>query len=399
MTLLYILIGLLILAVVITIHELGHYLVGKIFKMRITEFAIGFGPVLYKRVSKKTGEVFSLRMIPLGGFCGFEGEDDAGSGGSSLPTKVEEGEPIQSMDEKYPVRKDMIFFHEAHPSKRLAVLAAGAFFNFVSAIIFSIIFLLAVGYYQGVTVTGFQDIADNPNDSAYRLVVGDEIIAVNGDRLTFWNNFNAAWAGTVNIGGPVPVTVLRPVDPENPSGARERINIYIERIPTVSQTGVAGTTHGFQGTIAFHDMGFFQALGRGFTFTFQIGGLILEMLWGLVTGQVQFFGNVGGPVATVSHLAESVSFGFINILILLPLISMNLALFNLLPIPALDGARMVFVGIEWGRGKPINPELEGKIHFFGFIALFGLIIIADVVMLFSGGGVLQSLANLMQWRL
>ena len=112
--------------------------------------------------------------------------------------------------------------------------------------------------------------------------------------------------------------------------------------------------------------------------------MMLSFLWLMITGKISLSG-VGGPIATVSVMTKSVSTSMLNIFILVPLISINLAVFNLLPVPALDGARMVFVSLEWIRGKPVDPMLEGRIHMIGIIVLFSLVILADINYLFGGG--------------
>ena len=374
----------------ITIHELGHYLAAKLLKIRVDEFSIGFGKALFKRKSKKTGEVFAIRLIPLGGYCAFEGGDVADGGGHKREV---------SGDEVYPNRTG-ILFNDAAPWKRLIVLFAGAFFNFISAIIFSMIFLVAIGYYQGVTIhrgefnSAF--IHEN-NNNVSRLQEGDIIVEVNGQKLNFFNTWqevmsqkNAreiAYSGN-NI---IPVVVIR-------DGIKTNVVMEIFHSST-DQTGTRFYGPGIRGSISSIRMSFTDALGYGFIFTFQLAGMILVFLWQLVTGQMQFFGNVGGPITTVSVMAQGIGANPMSILILLPLISVNLALFNLLPIPALDGARMVFVGVEWARGKPINPDIEGRIHMVGLFALLAVVLLADIGFLLFGGGVLERLSMLGVWRL
>jgi len=364
----------------ITIHELGHYLAGKLLGFKINEFSIGFGKALFKRKSKKTGEVFAIRMIPLGGYCAFESEDIAGSAGN----KTEQAESEQlALERELAGKKPLHNFNEAPPWKRLIVLFSGAFFNFVSAILFSFILLMIAGYTQGVRLNEGAINAGTPNTA--NLQAGDTILSVNGERFTLLRNFGAVMS-QFEAGETIVFRIDR-------AGIIVYEDITVFAHPT-DQRPMVGLNLRYA-DIVFQPMGFFEALGRAFGFTFQLAWVILSFLWMLITGQIGLSG-VGGPISTVSVMAQSLSSGFINIFILLPLISVNLAVFNLLPIPALDGARMVFVGIEWVRGKPINPEIEGRIHLVGLVLLMGLVLLADMNFLFGGRSMLELFGH---WRL
>ncbi|MCL2587192.1 MAG: site-2 protease family protein [Firmicutes bacterium] len=394
-TIVYIAAAILILMLMITIHELGHYLAAKWTGVKVVEFAIGFGPPIFKRQSKKTGEIFSIRWIPLGGFCAFEGEDAAGAPGMERREKrtIEtQSEGISSLVEaerektgEFPLAKGMPF-DRAHPWRRLVILFSGALFNFASAILFSIVLLMVVGYTQGVRVHDFLDvnsggqfIITEANTPAQTIKThqyfqeGDVILAFNGEEFRLLRGFNAVLAdldrsvthtATIRRGGEV---IYQEFNFGQSEDGNSRIGVYMRSADTV-----------------FRPMGFFPAIGRAFLFGFELAWLILTFLWMLISGQIGLSG-IGGPISTITVMAESVGASFLNILILVPLISVNLAVFNLLPIPALDGARMVFVGIEWGRGRPINPNLEAKIHITGLILLMALVLLADMNFLFFGG--------------
>ena len=427
---LYIFAAIMILMLMITIHELGHYLAGKWLGFRINEFAIGFGPALFRWQSKKTGEIFSIRLIPLGGFCAFEGDDDAGTPGadksqyvrgdrdqveddfdklkgeSSLITREREmgqGSDLSSLIDREREKTDIQFplakgqaFDKMPPWKRLIVLSAGAVFNFVSAILFSLILLLIVGYNQGVRVGDMfafnhPDSAITTNLAPDRLHRDDVILAIEGTEFSLLNGFGAVLgehlvAGeelifTVRRGGeviqvPVIVGLMTVLDA---SGNPVVIDGVIQSRPAIGvYTGIpADNPDIVPAQIVYRPMNFFAAIGQAFLFAFELAWLILGFLWQLITGQIGLSG-IGGPMATITVMAESVSLGVINILILIPLISVNLAVFNLLPIPALDGARMVFVGVEWARGKPVSPAIEGRIHMIGLLVLLSLVLVADV---------------------
>lgn len=398
---LYLLLALLILLTMVTIHEFGHYIAGKLLKFKINEFSIGFGKSIFSRKSKKTGEVFSLRLIPLGGYCAFEGEENESDAKGA--------------------------FNKQAPWKRLIVLFSGAFFNILSGVLFSIILLCATGYdvpkvYQVdevavVTQTTMQkedtlvsvdginagdygvndisyfikDSIDNQKlskKSTYNVVYyrngsyfediieisfesniatlqkGDVIIAVDGTKVDFTKNnlltdlISRSEDSTVNL------TIKR-----NGKELPIEVNLF--------NYGISGESRVLGIKTEAYKFTFGEAIVRSVPFTFGLAYKVLESLWQLITGQIGM-NAVGGPVTTITTIASYTQSNFASFFILLPLIAVNLGVFNLLPIPALDGSKMIFTTIEWIRGKPINPKVENTIHNIGFLLLMGLVIVADL---------------------
>jgi len=368
-TIIYIAIVILILMFMITVHELGHYLAGKMLGFKINEFAIGFGKPIFKKVSKKTGEVFSVRWLPLGGFCAFAGDEAAaGEGGSRTDAKEreEKGET--------PVPRGVEFAKQP-PWKRLIVLFAGGFFNFICAIIFAAVLMMILGYYQSVRFNGV--IEGNPNNF-------DGIVAIHGagttennvKRFTMLTSLESVTTGL----SPTDEIWLRVEYADGEFDTKGGFFLFRPEPDARLTLGLKDRTNWS------HPMGFFNAIVYGAWFCLEVAWMLLTFLFLLITGQVGLFGNVGGPTATVAIMYDMVSISIVrSIFILVPLISVNLALFNLLPIPALDGARMVFIGIEWIRKKPINPVIEGRIHLYGMIALLAFVVIADIGFWIVGG--------------
>ena len=399
---LYILIAIAVLLVLIMVHELGHYLAGKMLKFKINEFSIGFGKAIYSKTTK-SGEKFSVRILPLGGFCAFEGED-------------EESESQGA-------------FNKQKPWKRLIVLFSGVFFNFIFGILTAVVFL-SVASYQVPKISYITK--GNTNG----FIVGDVVKAVDGKEIQIYRSFNDLTA-KYEEGETFVVTVDRNgviIDLEVEKGAQpafrlitdvsalsgkvyyfdgenynklsdEDIKVYLEDMDkklenfyylsdgeyvAYTQNDLAAngllvsdakSSLGIAYSVVEGDYNFFEALVHAVPYCIYICGLILSVLGGLFTGATAL-SAVGGTITAVSQMAEVASYNLLNILYLLPMLSMNLALFNILPIPALDGARMVFVGIEWVRGKPINRNVEAYIHFVGLIVLFALVIFLDVYQLF-----------------
>lgn len=332
-----ILLAILVLLLMITIHEFGHYTAGKLLKFKINEFSVGFGKALFSK-TKKNGEVFSIRLIPLGGYCAFEGEDTNNENADS--------------------------FNAQAPWKRLIVLFSGAFFNFLSAILFSIILLAVVGNGQVKVVS-----VDGINNSVEKLQVGDVITHANGEKLSFLNGGLSGITADVKIDEDIKLTIIR-------NG--EKMEVIVQKYAVMEDGKEVGK---FGITTSYQNFSFGQACLQAVPFSFQMAWECLVILGQLLIG-VYGLQDIGGPITTIGAMANASAVSMLNYLLLIPLIAVNLAVFNLLPIPALDGAKMVFVLIEWIRGKPINRDLENKIHTVGLILLFGFVVLVDLLHLF-----------------
>jgi regulator of sigma E protease len=381
MPLVYIFGAVLVLLFMITVHEFGHYLAAKLLKFRVNEFAIGFGKPLFKHVNKKNGEVFSLRLVPLGGFCAFETND---------PTDA----PGAVKQEKIP-GVDYTPFEKMAAWKRLIVLFSGAFFNFICGVIFCGILLMAIGYQQTVEIGPlhpnshlievFEDngIVSYEVDARGNKVAGtngDTILRVNGEKMSLFNN----WDKLISPYGVSTTSIAENVD------ADKIIHLTIRRQSTgeiiqvdVFKSIFAGETTGetvrglgLNGRITFIKMSFVSAVPHSFALGWEIIALVMSALFKMMTFQIAL-SQMGGTFSTIAIMSSAMSTNMLNLLLLVPLISINLAIFNLLPVPALDGARMVFVLIEWIRGKPINPAIEGRIHMIGILCLLGFVILLD----------------------
>lgn len=376
---LYVILAIVILLSMIVIHELGHYVAGKIFKFKINEFSIGFGPQIFSKTNKKTGEKFSLRMIPLGGYCAFEDEN----GLDAEEKNAEYVDPDEVFDETKPPQvmppcvdplnkteeKPTKSFVEEAPWKRIIVLLAGAFFNFVSAIIFSFIFILAVGYYVPKVDVLYTD--DNSAVYCSELRTGDEIIAVDGVRVGVMKSYDELMTDKT-VGKTYVLTVIR-------NGEEIEATVQMKRIiTTVNEEKQEYDGLGIQITREWRKAGLRYALRYAVPYTGKLSLLVLQTFGGLITGRIPL-NNLSGPLGTIKAVAEVGMIDWRNILYLLPLIASNLAIFNVLPIPALDGSKVVFTLIEWIRGKPLNRKVENIIHAVGMILLFGFVIVVDIL--------------------
>ena len=354
---LYIALALCALLFLVMIHELGHYTAGKLLGFKINEFAIGFGPKIIQK-KKKNGEYFTLRAIPLGGYCAFEGEDEDGNSPDA--------------------------FNKQKPWKRLIVLFSGVLFNFLTAVVFSFILLTCFGY-EKVEVTKVENSSINYNI----LYEGDVIYGVDGEEFDFVHDkyfssliseytTTAEFKNTFVIDGETYSSI-----PMNIKRDEEKIVVDVNLRKVVDGEDeywsfVNATDDGKEFALDNYKPTFFEALGESWSFSFRWSYKIILILGDLFTGGIPIT-DLGGPVTTIKLMAETTQQDFSFLFVLLPVIAVNLAVFNILPIPSLDGARMVFVLIEWIRRKPINRDIEGKIHTIGLFALLGLVVVVDLL--------------------
>ena len=353
-----ILLAILILLVMITVHEFGHYLAGKALKFKINEFAIGFGPRLFKH-EKKSGELFSIRLLPLGGFCAFEGEDEASDDDGAFTKKA--------------------------PWKRIIVLVAGPLANYLTALLLIIISLFAFG--QPVfKVGGVVAPGENAEIYAeYSLKENDLILQANGSGVYLVTDLMTALNGK-KTGDKVSFRVFR-------DGEESDIEVMLRadcQFANSSQTGGVWRALGIQ-TVEREDgkiywnlssvnyrFSFFPTLGRAFVYSGRIAGTIFKVLGELLTGKLGI-SAMGGPVTTIKLTSEIASQGFQSFLEIAAYIGVNLAVFNLLPIPALDGSKVVFCIIEWIFKKPVPRKIEAVIHAVGFILILGFAVLVDIL--------------------
>lgn len=344
----YIVIAILVLLSMVTIHELGHYIAGRILGFKIKEFAVGFGKVIWKKTNKR-GEQISLRLFPLGGFCAFEGEEE-----------FEGNEPAKEGT-----------FHAEKPWKRIIVYIAGPMFNIISALFLAFIMLVSVGYdIPQINTINSVDYAGNSN-----LRAGDVVYFVEDQKVDFatGNGFTTLIAA-YQEGESFTLKVKRDgemidVEVSLSQAVEDGTPITTEDGEPVLILGV--TTSPYRHTV-------WEALVRVVPFTIGFAWLILKGIIMTFTFQVPL-NSVSGPIGAIGIIAERTQASIANLFVLLPLLAVNLGVFNLLPIPALDGSHVVFTTIEWIRGKPINRVVETYIHFFGLMALLLFIVVLDIL--------------------
>lgn len=309
---------------VVVIHEFGHFAVAKSVGIKVNEFAIGMGPKLYQ---KKKGETeYTLRLLPIGGYVKMEGEDESST--------------------------DPRSFNNVSVLARIGVVVAGALMNFMLAIIV----LSIVSYGAGMPTNTIEEtIVGSPAQTA-GIISGDTIISVNDNKTDSWNKVAES------------ISMSNPDDEIKVQVKRNGKNTTIMVKPVVED---GNTIIGIKPT---SEKSFSSAIRGGFEKTGMFLKLMFEFVGMIFQGKVST-NDLSGPVGVVREIGNAAQLGIYNVLYILGFISINLGFFNLLPIPALDGSRIVFLLIELVRGKPIDPNKEGFIHMIGFVLLISLMLL------------------------
>lgn len=310
---------------VILFHEFGHFIVAKMVGIKVNEFSIGMGPKILQREKGETK--YTIRLLPIGGYVSMEGEDEDSN--------------------------DPHSFNNVSPIARIGVVVAGAIMNFVLAIIVFTIVSFSIGT---PTTTILNTQASSPAEKA-GIQPGDKIIGINNNNTRSWDSI-VNEISNADSDEKLTVTLLR---------EEEKVTYVLS--PEIDKE----EDRSIIGIVPVSEKSFLKAVRAGF----QRTGFTLKLMFEFI--QMAFKGEVGrqdlsGPVGVIHTIGEAAKYGFLNVLNLMGFISVNLGFFNLLPLPALDGSRVVFLIIELIRGKAIDPEKEGMIHFIGFVLLIVLMI-------------------------
>lgn len=325
----------LVFGIIVLCHELGHFATAKWNGIFVHEFAIGMGPKIFKHQGKET--LYTIRLLPIGGYVRMEGEDE--------------------------VSDDPRSFSNKKPWQRFMVISAGAIMNFILALV---LLTLAFGILGEQTLTIDSFVENYPAESS-GLQVGDTVTAINDQTMNSWTDLTQF---VVNNGEK---TLTMHVERD---GVPYSFTITPEVQGDRYLVGIVPARHHNPGT----------ALVTGVKYTGQVMGQIIDFLIKLPQGKVQ--GDVVGPVGivkqvdTIVNTSPSLLAQIINLMSFAAIISVNLGIVNLLPFPALDGGRLVFIIIEMIKGSPVDQEKEAYVHAAGMIVLLGLMafmIVRDIM--------------------
>lgn len=340
-TLVTVLSAILVFGLLIFIHEFGHYIFARIFKVTITEFSIGMGPKLVWYDSKKTGIRYAISMIPFGGYVAMVGED-------------EESDDPNSFDKK--------------PAwQRFIITVAGASVNIIAGLICLFIFTATVNI-GGTTIHKFIDTGFDVSSEDSGLKVGDVITKVDGKRVKIADELSYEIMRRGNE--PIDLTVIR-------NG--EEITLYDVVFPTDESSGQVF------GVMDFYIVADEKTPGNVISYSLSKSWLIIRMVWeslfDLITGRYTI-AAVSGPVGISGAIGDAAKSGLPSVLYITALISINLGVMNLLPIPALDGGRLVCILIEMITRKRIPKNIEAAVNGIGLLLLLGFsvfIMVKDIV--------------------
>lgn len=338
-----VIIALILFGFLIFIHELGHYLAARLFKVGINEFAIGMGPKLITKKSDKTGIVYSLRLLPIGGFVSMVGEDEDSTDVNALNNK-----PVW---------------------QRMIIVSAGAFMNVLVGILIVLVIVSTSSRLASNVVAEFNDGAVSQECG---LMVGDEIIKVGKNRVHIGNEISNAimFDGTA----PIDITVIRD---------GKQVVLKDVSFGTISESGMTFGRMDFK--VYGERISFFNIVKHTIFCSKSMVEVIWKSLVYLVTGKVGVE-QMSGPIGVTSAIGEATKMGMHNLLYMCALLALNLGIFNMLPLPALDGGRFAFMLYELIFRKPVKREIEGYIHFAGLCLLLLLMVVVgynDVLKLFQ----------------
>ena len=335
-----IILGIFLFGVLIFVHELGHFLMARLFKIRVHAFSIGMGPAIWKK--EKNGVEYALRLFPIGGYVKLEGEDEESD--------------------------DPAAFNNKSPLARIAVLFSGGFMNILAGFL---IFVLVFSSVSSIRIPVVDAVLPDSPAAACGIQSGDAIWRISGKRMHIQND--VALALMKNGAEPLSVDIRRDgeiisktlVPMQDAETGSFLLGFYPKTTPMTPALVIK---------TAYHNVSF-------------VSELVFHSLSGMLRGHVKL-ADMAGPVGIVSEMnaVAKKEMPFLNMLNFMGLIAINLGVMNLLPFPALDGGRIFFALVELIRRKPIKPEREGMVHFIGLAVLLMLMLIitfSDIHKLFD----------------
>ncbi len=338
-----ILVAIIVFCLIITIHEFGHFIVAKLFKVKVNEFAVGFGPALFKKQKGET--LYALRLLPIGGYCAMEGEDE------------------ESTDERA--------FCKAKVYKRILIVAAGAVFNIILGFL---IMVVIVSMQPRLTTNKIGEFVDGAvsNTGTTPLKIDDSIISINGRKI--YSPDDISYMLGNDFDGVVSMTVER----DGKKVSLDKVKFNLQEYEGRNVISLDFRLYG-------ENNNFFVTMKQSFLRTVSMGRLVWMSLIDLVSGKYGL-NDLSGPVGVTKVVSGAVSSiavdgvaGLLYLLRILCMITVNLGIFNLLPIPALDGSRILFLVIEGIRKKPVKHE--AIVHAIGMgllLLLMAVLVVKDL---------------------
>jgi regulator of sigma E protease len=331
------------LGILIVLHEGGHFLVARLCGMRVERFSIGFGPPIAS--FKRWGTIFQIAPIPLGGFVQITGLN-----------------PAEEFDKSDP----MVYPNRPRWMRLLTVLAGPAA-NYLTAIVLAFVIFAAWGIPP--KTQQIDEPAANRPAAAAGLKAGDVLVSANGQMVD--DEHPISEVINAGKGAPIAIKVLR-------DGQPMVFNVTPDQNKGVYMVGIKIGPHGPRAHASVP-----VAAKEALIYPYYASVGILDGLYNMIRGKVQ--AELSGPVGITKQIAKAASQGMRDFIGIIALLSVYLGLFNLLPLPALDGGRAVFLGVESATRKPVNPRIEAAVHTAGFVLLFGVLLFVTYQDLFKKG--------------
>lgn len=318
--------AILLFLILIVIHEFGHFIAAKLLGVRVNEFAVGFGPKLFKWGKGETK--YAINLIPFGGYCAMEGEEEASS--------------------------DKRAFCNKSALRRFLIVIMGATFNLILGLVLVAITLIPQKRFTTTTVASFHEKAVSQE---YGLRIGDKIITVDGRKI--FTTYDLSYAFSNVDDSAIDITVKR-------NG--QKVNLNDVKFANEEIDGINYLTVDFY--VEGKDKTFISFIGHTFDTAVSNCAVVYRSLIDLVAGRYGI-SAVSGPVGVTAAIGSIAKQNLFDIIPIMALITINLGLFNLLPIPALDGGRLLFILFEMIFRKPIPQKYESIVHAVGMVILLG----------------------------
>lgn len=395
----YILLALFLFGVLIFIHELGHYIAARICRVKVLEFAVGMGPKLIKWTSKKTGIKYSIRLLPVGGFCAMEGETENSNPRSSREDKeddkenaVSESDDIAAIDENVQDR-DPRSFKNKPAWMKIIILCAGPLMNIILGFVLTFIMVITTQVDGNIvlasnTVAKFNEELSISSETG--LMENDKIVKVGNVPVHIWQELSYE----IGMQG-------KEIEKYKHTSADGKVTEYdvIKLKLTVIRNGetivlddvkfIAVSENGIViGNTDFYPYREAASVGNIIKHSWYWSASSVKMVWdsliGLITGRFSI-STVSGPVGATQVITEAAKSGAYTLLYIFIVISMNLGVFNLLPFLPLDGGHVVFALYELIFRRPAPKKVEEVCQMIGIILIFGLMIavtVKDVIGIF-----------------
>lgn len=315
----------LLFVILIFPHELGHFVAAKLCGVQVNEFAFGMGPVILKKQGKET--LYSIRAFPVGGFCAMEGED------------TEEA------------TENPRAFNNKSWWKKIIILVAGAAMN----IIIAFLVMIFAAVYMGTPTTTINSVTDGGAASMAGIQAGDKIVRVSDSRVDSWEEFVGCMHKEIKADKTISIIVER-------NGKEKTFSLSPQRQKNGKYV---------IGVVSKQRHNLFIGMKNGMASTVKMTKALFESFKMLFTSK-EAINQVSGPVGMIKIVSDAAGLGVFYYLYLVALISLNLAIFNLLPLPALDGGRIIFVIIRMFTGKAISDKVEARVHMIGMALLLTL---------------------------